>query len=200
MDLKRQRGWRCAPSASAGAIARGADARSSCPPNASGRRSLALSPASTAAASKCWSTTSGARRSSKAGLPSGTRRSGTTTSTPGFRARAGLLRLWGPPGEEAASSAARPERCAGIGEPQWSFAGPSRQPVSGAASRHTNSATLTRSRWPGGRAVDRDSTPTRSQQPRHHRDLPPGIDNAEIIETVHARRAPMISVSTSLRL
>ena len=27
-----------------------------------------------------------------------------------------------------------------------------------------------------------------------------GIDNAEIIETVHARRAPMIPVSTSLRL
>ena len=27
-----------------------------------------------------------------------------------------------------------------------------------------------------------------------------GIDNAEIIETVHARRAPMIRVSASLRL
>jgi hypothetical protein len=27
-----------------------------------------------------------------------------------------------------------------------------------------------------------------------------GIDNAEIIETVHARRAPMIPVSASLRL
>jgi integrase/recombinase XerD len=27
-----------------------------------------------------------------------------------------------------------------------------------------------------------------------------GIDNAEIIETVHTRRAPMIPVSTSLRL
>jgi integrase/recombinase XerD len=27
-----------------------------------------------------------------------------------------------------------------------------------------------------------------------------GIDNSEIIETVHARRAPMIAVSTSLRL
>jgi integrase/recombinase XerD len=26
-----------------------------------------------------------------------------------------------------------------------------------------------------------------------------GIDNAEIIETVHARRAPMIAVTTSLR-
>ena len=29
---------------------------------------------------------------------------------------------------------------------------------------------------------------------------PQGIDNAEIIDTVHARRAPMIPVSTSLRL
>jgi integrase len=27
-----------------------------------------------------------------------------------------------------------------------------------------------------------------------------GIDNAEIIDTVHARRAPMIAVTTSLRL
>jgi hypothetical protein len=27
-----------------------------------------------------------------------------------------------------------------------------------------------------------------------------GIDNAEIIETVHARQAPMVQVSTSLRL
>ena len=27
-----------------------------------------------------------------------------------------------------------------------------------------------------------------------------GIDNAEIIDTVHARRAPMLAVSTSLRL
>ena len=27
-----------------------------------------------------------------------------------------------------------------------------------------------------------------------------GIDNAEIIETIHARRAPMIPVSPSLRL
>jgi integrase/recombinase XerD len=27
-----------------------------------------------------------------------------------------------------------------------------------------------------------------------------GIDNAEIIDTVHTRRAPMIAVSTSLRL
>ena len=28
----------------------------------------------------------------------------------------------------------------------------------------------------------------------------PGIDNAEIIDTVHARRAPMVPVSASLRL
>src|SRR3954452_20712992 len=38
------------------------------------------------------------------------------------------------------------------------------------------------------------------QQPRHYLDLPPRIDNTEIIETVHTRRAPMIPVSTSLRL
>jgi hypothetical protein len=30
--------------------------------------------------------------------------------------------------------------------------------------------------------------------------LAEGIDNAEIIDTVHTRRAPMIPVSTSLRL
>jgi len=35
------------------------------------------------------------------------------------------------------------------------------------------------------------------QQPRHHVDLSPGIDNAEIIGTVNARRAPMIPVSAS---
>jgi hypothetical protein len=29
---------------------------------------------------------------------------------------------------------------------------------------------------------------------------PQGIDSGEIIETVHARRAPMLSVSASLRL
>jgi hypothetical protein len=35
------------------------------------------------------------------------------------------------------------------------------------------------------------------QRPRHHLQ---GIDSGEIIETVHARRAPMIPVSASLRL
>jgi hypothetical protein len=34
----------------------------------------------------------------------------------------------------------------------------------------------------------------------HGHDLSPGIDNAEIIDAVHARRAPMIPVSASLRL
>ena len=48
------------------------------------------------------------------------------------------------------------------------------------------------------RPADRHPTPTRTQQPRHH--LRPGIDNAEIIDTVHARRAPMIPVSASLPL
>jgi hypothetical protein len=43
-----------------------------------------------------------------------------------------------------------------------------------------------------GRAVDRHPAPTRPQQSRHHLDLPAGIDKAEIIETIHARRAPMI--------
>jgi hypothetical protein len=41
------------------------------------------------------------------------------------------------------------------------------------------------------------------QRDRRVTGLPPhlqGIDNAEIIETVHARRAPMIPVNTSLRL
>ena len=51
-----------------------------------------------------------------------------------------------------------------------------------------------------GRAADRHPAPTRSQQPRHHLRVPAGIDSGEIIETVHARRAPMIPVSVSLRL
>jgi site-specific recombinase XerD len=39
--------------------------------------------------------------------------------------------------------------------------------------------------------------PLGTQQPRHHVRLPAGHDNAEIIETVHARRQPMIPVHTS---
>ena len=40
-----------------------------------------------------------------------------------------------------------------------------------------------------GRAADRDPAPARSHEPRHHLGLPPGIDNTEIIDTVHSRRA-----------
>ena len=43
------------------------------------------------------------------------------------------------------------------------------------------------------RPAHRHPTPARAQQPRDHLGLPP--DNAEIIETVHSRRAPMIPVS-----
>jgi integrase len=40
------------------------------------------------------------------------------------------------------------------------------------------------------RAADRHTAPARPQRPRHHVDLPcRGIDNGEIIATVHARRA-----------
>jgi hypothetical protein len=50
------------------------------------------------------------------------------------------------------------------------------------------------------RAADRHPTPTRAQQPRIASVYLQGIDSGEIIETVHARRAPMIPVSTSLGL
>ena len=53
---------------------------------------------------------------------------------------------------------------------------------------------------PAGRAFDRHPAPTRTQQPRHHLPLPPGRRQRQIIETVHARRAPMLPVSASLRL
>ena len=46
-------------------------------------------PATSTATSTCWSTTSGAARCSRAARPSGTRRSGSTTSTTGLR----ILRL-----------------------------------------------------------------------------------------------------------
>ena len=51
-----------------------------------------------------------------------------------------------------------------------------------------------------GRAAHRHPAPTGPQQPRHHLDLLQGIDNAEIIDAVHARHAPMVPVSASLRL
>jgi hypothetical protein len=48
-------------------------------------------------------------------------------------------------------------------------------------------------------AADRHPAPAQAQQARDHLDLSPGIDNAEIIDTVHTRRAPMAQVSTALR-
>jgi integrase len=50
-----------------------------------------------------------------------------------------------------------------------------------------------------GRAADRHPTTTRAQQSRHHVDYLQGIDNAEIIDTVHSRHAPMVPVSATLR-
>ncbi len=42
------------------------------------------------------------------------------------------------------------------------------------------------------------STPTAGRSPQRHVDYLQGIDNAEITDTVHARRAPIEAVSTSL--
>jgi integrase len=67
-------------------------------------------------------------------------------------------------------------------------------------SRHISSGKPTRSRWRVRGAADR------VQRQLGHSNLGitsvylQGIDNAEIIETVHARRAPMIPVSASVRL
>jgi hypothetical protein len=41
-------------------------------------------------------------------------------------------------------------------------------------------------------------TAARPQQPRHHSVYLQGIDNAEIIEAVHARRAPMVPVHVTV--
>ena len=62
--------------------------------------------------------------------------------------------------------------------------------------RHAHAVEMARER----RSSDRHPAPTRTQQPRHHQRYLQGIDSGEIIETVHARRAPMIPVSASLRL
>jgi integrase len=51
-----------------------------------------------------------------------------------------------------------------------------------------------------GRAADRHPTPARAHQTSPSRPYLQGIDNAEIIDTVHARRAPMIPVHSSLRV
>jgi hypothetical protein len=49
-----------------------------------------------------------------------------------------------------------------------------------------------------GCPADRLQRQPRTYQPRHHLDLPAGIDSAEIVDTVHARRPPVV-VSHVLR-
>jgi integrase len=52
---------------------------------------------------------------------------------------------------------------------------------------------------PRRRAADRHPTPARAHQPRDHVPIYlQDIDNTEIIDTVHARRAPMVPVDSSL--
>ena len=52
---------------------------------------------------------------------------------------------------------------------------------------------------PRGRADGRHRAPARACQPRDHLHLFQGIDNAEIIDTVHRRAAPVIPASSRLR-
>jgi integrase len=74
-------------------------------------------------------------------------------------------------------------------------------PGFGAASRRTNCATPTPSRWPA-----KGVPLIVIQRQLGHSNLGitsvylQGIDSGEVIETVHARRAPMIPVSESVRL
>jgi hypothetical protein len=75
------------------------------------------------------------------------------------------------------------------------------QRASGDGSLHISSGTLTPSKWPT------EGVPlVVIQRQLGHSNLGitsvylQGIDNAEIINAVHARRAPMIPVSTALRL
>jgi integrase len=72
--------------------------------------------------------------------------------------------------------------------------------VFGDGSRHTSSGTPTRSRW---RVKGVPLIVIQRQLGHSNLGITSiylqGIDNAEIIETVHARRAPMIPVSASLR-
>jgi integrase/recombinase XerD len=74
---------------------------------------------------------------------------------------------------------------------------PPREPGFVDASPLTSFATPMPSRWPAKACPDRDPASARAQQPRHTSIYLQGIDNAEIIETVHARRAPMIPVTTT---
>jgi integrase len=53
---------------------------------------------------------------------------------------------------------------------------------------------------PRGRVGERHPAPARSRQSRHHQHLPAGIDIEEIISTVHARQAPMMSATAGLQL
>jgi hypothetical protein len=60
--------------------------------------------------------------------------------------------------------------------------------------------TLTRSRWPAKAYRSSSSNASSGTATLGITSVYlQGIDNAEIIETVHARRAPMIAVTTSLR-
>ena len=85
--------------------------------------------------------------------------------------------------------------------PEPSCAGPPSRPASVGASRRTSFGTRTPSE------LAREGVPlTVIQRQLGHSNLGitsiylQGIDNGEIIETVHARRAPMIPVNASLRL
>jgi integrase len=85
--------------------------------------------------------------------------------------------------------------------PETNFAAPRSRPAFDAASRRTSSATRTPAE------LAREGVPlVIVQRQLGHSNLGitsvylQGIDNAEIIETVHARRAPMLPVSTSPRL
>ncbi|MDX6539503.1 MAG: hypothetical protein QOI71_1113 [Gaiellales bacterium] len=104
----------------------------------------------------------------------------------------------------ACSASSRDPRGDGRGRPELSArncdASPCR-PACGAASRRINSATPTRSRWP------LEGVPLNViQRQLGHTDLGVtsvylrGIDNAEIIDAIHARKPPMMPASAGLRL
>jgi hypothetical protein len=71
---------------------------------------------------------------------------------------------------------------------------------SAAAFRAASAAPRPRRRaCPRGRGAQRHPTPARPRQPRHDQLYLQGIDTEEIIATVHARRAPMMSATAGLR-
>jgi hypothetical protein len=53
---------------------------------------------------------------------------------------------------------------------------------------------------PGGRAGERDPAPARAHRPWRHVGLLQGIDNPEIIDTIQARRPPLMPARVGLRL